>query len=287
MKLPAFSSHVTDGTYCHVRVLSRNSAGPMVAVAGDERCLPPYHVSRTTFACWGLEYVAEGEGSLILGKRSHRLNAGAAFIYGPNIPHEIRTIASRPLRKYFVDFFGRDARSFMHKIDLVPGELQQVQDLLGVHSLFDALIKEGQKSQRNSAETADAYLRLLLLKIAEAPAQNAPSISQAYQTWHRCQTLLDDSSHNIKGLRELSRLARVNPSHLCRLFKRFGNSSPLVAITNRKMNRAASLLLTRSQLIKDIAAQVGYDDPLHFSRAFRRQFGVSPQSFRTKNARLH
>jgi AraC-like DNA-binding protein len=282
--LPAFSRLISDGRYCHVRPLRGRAAGPTVTVAGDERCLPHYRVSRSGFACWGMEFIAEGEGSLVLAGRLHPVRPGNAFIYGPHIPHEIRTEADKPMRKYFVNYFGDGAKAFMANIGLKPGELRRVADASATQQIFDELLREGQSSHRNRAETVDAYLRLLLLKIADIPARAAAAPSRAHQTWQRCQALLDEHSDRIKGLRELSRLSRVDPSHLCRLFQRYSRSSPHTELTRRKMNRAASLLLSTPDLVKSIAAQVGYDDPLHFSRAFRRHFGASPKSFRAAEA---
>ncbi|HEY9154910.1 MAG TPA: helix-turn-helix transcriptional regulator, partial [Opitutaceae bacterium] len=127
---------------------------------------------------------------------------------------------------------------------------------------------------------------LLLYKTAEIPAPEALAQSPAFSTWQRCNHILDEQFYRIKGLNELSRATRVNGSHLCRLFQRYGRTTPHAELTRRKVNHAATLLSTTSQLIKAIAEQVGYDDPLHFSRVFHRHFGCSPAEFRRAEARI-
>lgn len=283
--LPAFSPLIADARYCHVRPLEGRFAGPSVACAGDERCLPQYRVSRPEFACWGLELVVEGEGALALNGHHYRLGPGNAFLYGPGIPHEIETNPKRPMRKYFVNFFGNAAGTFMAKIGVCPGELRRVAEPEIARFLFDELIREGQKSYPGSGDAADAYLRLILHKAAEIPVAGEVSHSVAYTTWRRCQTVLDQQFCELKGLGELSRATRVDPSHLCRLFQRFSHCTPHAELTRRKMNRAAEMLLTSSELVKTIAAKVGYDDPLHFSRVFRRTFGCGPLAFQRTEAR--
>jgi len=151
--------------------------------------------------------------------------------------------------------------------------------------LFDELIREGQKSRPENGDTVDGYLRLILHKAAEIPMGGEVAHSPAYATWRKCQTVIDSQFCEIKGLRELSRVTRVDPSHLCRLFQRFGRGTPHAELTRRKMNHAASLLLTTSDLVKTISAQVGFEDPLHFSRAFRRHFGCGPLEFQQTEAR--
>jgi AraC-like DNA-binding protein len=283
--LPGFSPLVRDARYCHVRPLRGRLAGPAVACAGNEQCLPQYRVSRPEFACWALEFIAEGEGTLELAGKTHRLRPGNAYVYGPGIAHEIHTDPKRPMRKYFVDFFGNATASFMDEIGLSPGELRRVAEPDNVRFLFDELIREGQKTGARHAEATDTYLRLLLYKAAELPVLGDTARSAAYATWRRCYRVLDERFCELKGLHELSRATGVNASHLCRLFKRFGNSTPHAELTRRKMNHAAALLLTTPELVKSIGIQVGYDDPLHFSRVFRRQFGCGPLAFQKAEAR--
>jgi len=242
-------------------------------------------VSRPEFACWGLEFIAEGEGTVELGGHRHPLRPGSAFLYGPGIAHEIRTDPKRPMLKYFVDFFGNAAKPFMDEIGLRVGEVRRVAEPDGVRFLFDELIREGQKTTPRRQDAADTYLRLLLHKAAEIPASVGTAPSAAYATWQRCQSVLDDRFCELKGLSELSRATRVDASHLCRIFKRFGTGTPHAELTRRKINHAAMLLLTTSELVKAIALKVGFEDPLHFSRVFQRQFGCSPLAFRKSEAR--
>lgn len=283
--LPSFSPLVAEARYCHVRPLRGPSAGVLVACAGGERCLPQYRVSRPEFACWGFEFIAEGEGSVELAGRKYPLRPGCAFMYGPGVSHEIRTDPHRPMFKYFVDFFGKAAKSFMDDLGLRIGEVRRVVEPDSVRFLFDELIREGQKTTPRRHDAADAYLRLLLHKAAEIPATAGAAPSVAYATWQRCRSVLDERFREIKGLSELSRIIRVDPSHLCRIFKRYGAVTPHAELTRRKLNQAAMLLLTTSELVKTVASQVGFDDPLHFSRVFQRQFGCSPVAFRESEAR--
>lgn len=190
------------------------------------------------------------------------------------------------MRKYFVNFFGPNSGLFMARIGLRPAELRRVAEPSLAQYLLDQLIREGAKSTDVSKEAADSYLRLFLYKAAEIPAPEALAQSASFSTWQRCTQILDEQFHKIKGLNELSRATRVNGSHLCRLFQRYGRTTPHAELTRRKINHAATLLSTTSQMIKAIAEQVGYEDPLHFSRVFHRHFGCSPAEFRRAEARI-
>ena len=71
---------------------------------------PDYVVQRETFPYHCVEFVAEGGGMLRLLGRDYPLRAGMVFAYAPRIPHTIRNDPQHPMRKYYVDFVGRENR---------------------------------------------------------------------------------------------------------------------------------------------------------------------------------
>jgi transcriptional regulator GlxA family with amidase domain len=50
-----------------------------------------------------------------------------------------------------------------------------------------------------------------------------------------------------------------------------------------RAQRSAFLLRTTTLAVREVAAQVGFEDPFHFSRFFKRQMGVSPREYRTSH----
>ena len=49
------------------------------------------------------------------------------------------------------------------------------------------------------------------------------------------------------------------------------------------MSKAAELLKLTQLSINDIGIAVGYDNSLHFSRAFKNIYGISPREWRNQN----
>lgn len=47
------------------------------------------------------------------------------------------------------------------------------------------------------------------------------------------------------------------------------------------MHKAANLLVSTTMSIREISDQIGYNDQLVFSRAFKNKFGMSPRNYRT------
>jgi len=56
-------------------------------------------------------------------------------------------------------------------------------------------------------------------------------------------------------------------------------------IRDIRMNHAAQLLLKNTASVGEIAYQVGYENPTHFSRSFKRKFGCVPSEY--SKTRMH
>jgi AraC-like DNA-binding protein len=72
----------------------------------------------------------------------------------------------------------------------------------------------------------------------------------------------------------------IEPSSVCRLFRRFQGTSPYQYLLRRKMILAAEYLFETGGLVKEAAQCVGFADPYHFSRCFKAVHGVSPNQLR-------
>jgi transcriptional regulator GlxA family with amidase domain len=68
------------------------------------------------------------------------------------------------------------------------------------------------------------------------------------------------------------------------LFKRYYGTSPMAYFVELRMQRAKELLETTDMPIKEVAWKLGFDDPLYFSRIFKKVCGISPSSYRMEHA---
>lgn len=88
------------------------------------------------------------------------------------------------------------------------------------------------------------------------------------------------------AMADLTRTCRVSKAHLTRLFTAEFGLPPLRALRRIRLDRGCRLLAETTQPVSDIAWQCGFDDPLSFSAAFRRELGVSPRDFRRQPERF-
>lgn len=83
-------------------------------------------------------------------------------------------------------------------------------------------------------------------------------------------------------LDELAAVVHLSPHHFARLFTRTTGVPPHRFVTAQRMDRARVLLRTSRYSVPEVARLVGYQNPSHFRRVFRRLHGHSPGELRDR-----
>ncbi|TWT47555.1 AraC family transcriptional regulator [Botrimarina hoheduenensis] len=284
------SSAATEPEFFSRKVLSARRyfldlsppAGTALAVVsgGDEKCAPDYFIQRANFPHYVIEWVARGTGEVQISSQSFTVQAGSVYCYGPGIPHTIRTHPEKPLRKHFVAFTGTEAARLCAEAGLPPGTHRALGNESRLEWTFDALRRDAAADARVAAPLCQALLRYLCAVLANAPASPPAASVGAYDTFMRCERHLNKHALRITSLGQLAEECGVAEAYLCRLYQRFGQGTPYQRLLRLRMNFAAEQLSADDRKISDIAREVGYPDPFHFSRTFKSVFGVSPSQFR-------
>lgn len=83
-----------------------------------------------------------------------------------------------------------------------------------------------------------------------------------------------------ESLSDIARLARLSPGRLNALFRQQFGTSVMKWRDGLRLQKARELLIGTQLAISEVADQVGFDDPLYFSRRFRHKFNQSPRAAR-------
>jgi transcriptional regulator GlxA family with amidase domain len=83
---------------------------------------------------------------------------------------------------------------------------------------------------------------------------------------------------------ELAALVNLSPSRFRTLFSDQIGTGPSQYLQHLRLRRARLLLERTFLSVKEVMGLVGYNDPSHFSRDFRRFHGVAPSEFKGHGA---
>ncbi|HYB60425.1 MAG TPA: AraC family transcriptional regulator [Methylomirabilota bacterium] len=251
-----------------------------VVCGGLEHCATHYAIHRANFPFYSVEYVARGSGGLKLNGRTYALRTGRVFSYGPGVPHDITGDPGNPFVKYFVDFTGKNAARLLRSCGLPPGSLKQVFPPHILCPLFDELIEGGRSGGHGNAELCAKLLECLALKLARTNVPLEETETLAFASYQRCRRHIEQHFLRLRTLEEVAVECHADKAYLCRLFRSYGQQSPYQYLLRLKMDHAAKSLQEPGALVKQVAQEVGFDDPFHFSRVFGNVLGMSPSAFR-------
>jgi AraC-like DNA-binding protein len=94
----------------------------------------------------------------------------------------------------------------------------------------------------------------------------------------RLHDIIDRRACEDVPMARLYREVAVSPARAAALFARAFGVSPVAYRTQLRLNRARELLVSTRRNVSEAAYEVGFSDPLYFSRAFHRRFGMTPSS---------
>ncbi len=88
------------------------------------------------------------------------------------------------------------------------------------------------------------------------------------------------SGSETTSVTEMARKACLSRTRFSVLYREFFGISPMQDILDTKIERAAWLLSQGQLSVKQVCAEIGYDDPAYFSRLFKKRIGVAPSRYR-------
>ncbi len=238
--------------------------------------------------CFKIYYFREGEAKIQSCNLNYELIPGRVyFLNGYSIfSQECKASMS-------VDWFHFQLESlYLEKIlksasCVVSFDIQRLNSFIHVfEKLQDFFLhKYSLQEERISTLEIQSLIQYIIARIID---EKEIDISEDNHQINRLLPALDFINQHYRERISLSQLAdkcHYSPNYFNRLFRSTLNIPPLKYIQQRRIEDASRLLSYSSKPIKEIACEVGYDDPAYFSRIFHQTYQISPGGFRIRNRR--
>lgn len=96
-------------------------------------------------------------------------------------------------------------------------------------------------------------------------------------------TYIEQNFQNDISIEDIAVSCGLNRSYFGKIFREEMGKSPQEFLISYRMTKATELLKLTRLSIADIGNGVGYPNQLHFSRAFKNVYGISPRQWRNEN----
>jgi AraC-like DNA-binding protein len=266
----------------------------LLMAGGRYRCTPAWDKSADAIdACFKMYLVAEGSAELHFRSGRHVLRAGRIYLIDGH-----RLVSQRCPRRMDVFWvhFVPESLLLSHELSALPPVMDATAESAPQADEWPALMRIFEQprtplSRPLEAAPLAALCRvhgLLLHLIGHAVERSGPDLPAGARDeltpFRRVIEIMDARFREPLALAELARAAGLAPAYFHRRFHAVFGLTPRGYLLRRRMNFARHLLSDPALRIHEIAAAAGYDNPLYFSRVFRRHFGFRPSDRRTLSA---
>lgn len=151
-----------------------------------------------------------------------------------------------------------------------------------LEKLFSEVVSWSVQNDVLSVELATNLLERVVL-LAAKQNQSAEVLRDLDERLLVVIKYMADNLHRPLSVTEVAQHSCLSPSRLGHLFSAKFGKSIVRWREEQRIQFASNLLQLSNRPVKQIAAEVGYEDPLYFSRVFRRRVGLSPKAFRARH----
>lgn len=270
--------------------ISEELAELNVLFAGESQTAPGHQIGPKLYDFYLLHHVLSGEGTFRWGDHEAALHAGHSFLIRPGQLVAYKSCMDNPWHYRWAAFTG--PRS---------GELLTLTGITDDYPIMDTSVSPGPANQLsrifNAFRSGSRFAHLeaagrLMLMLAEFGEAQQAELEKASGTTggvsgqaHLQQMLRYMTLHVAEpiSIEEMSVSLGLSRAYMSRLFKRHTGLTPVTFLLKLRLDKARQLLRTRLELTtQQVASSVGFQDPLYFSKQFRREYGLPPSAYRER-----
>lgn len=257
---------------------------------GWERCTPSHSFGPAARNHYLFHYVISGTGTLMADNSSgqtctFQVKSGQGFMIFPDQINTYIADKQLPWEYVWLEFDGLRARQAIEVAGLTPdAPVYHARS----HDLRETMMNEMLYIAQHGTMTPFhliGHLYLFLDALTRSAATMRISKGGRLRDFyiHEALAFIEHNFQNDISVEDIADNCGLNRSYFGKIFKEALGRTPQEFLLNYRMTKAAELLKLTALSIGDISKAVGYDNQLHFSRAFKNIYHISPREWRNKN----
>ncbi len=258
-----------------------------LTVCGIERCPTDQFYGPTVRPDYHVHFILSGKGTYEVNGKSYHLHRGQIFVTYPDTLVYYHADPEDPWYYTWVSFSGTKSSLYLEKAGITAEEpirdcYLEPEDFM---AFTNKILERHELTIINELMRNSLLYEILTLLV---DSQNryltanhkpiVPDYSAAYYVDHAVRYIHD----NYAKIRvsDVASYIGITRSYLTHMFQQKLQLSPQKYILNYRLEQGSLLLRTTDLPIQEIAARIGYENPLTFSKMFKNAYGRSPKNYR-------
>lgn len=245
------------------------------------------HSHRDDYHLFSLQL--EGTTSLEIDFQKYTIEPSSVFYIHPNQVHRVVSFENVSFSSLAITNASLSVENLklLEEITPVKPLLLSKENLSMISEIISLCLKfserKDEKLYHSLLKDSCNVLVSLIASYYLEQSHSADKFSRFETITKSFRGLLERNFSTIKKPAEYAELLNISTPYLNECIKNTTGYSVTHHIQQRIILEAKRLLYHADQSVKEIAAELGYDDYPYFSRLFTKVAGISPMAFRNKN----
>ena len=226
-------------------------------------------------------YVANGKTHFCFDGKEEIVSAGHMVLYKPEeIQKYVYYLEDNP-EVFWIHFTGSDVKNILayHGISL-DEHVFYCGVLPDYKALFRKIIQELQLCRYGYEDYIASLFNDILLLVDRQQHEQKKATGDVQEQIERAAAYFNENYNTKISIDDYAESLHISTNWFIHNFKQYAGMSPAQYILSLRMVNAQSLLERTTYNIKEISEIVGYENPLYFSRVFKKEIGKSPAQYR-------
>ena len=205
------------------------------------------------------------------GRRDYQILYVAKYLYYQEDNPEV----------FWIHFTGSDVKNILayHGISL-DEHVFYCGVLPDYKALFRKIIQELQLCRYGYEDYIASLFNDILLLVDRQQHEQKKTTGNVQEQIERAAAYFNENYNTKISIDDYAESLHISTNWFIHNFKQYAGMSPAQYILSLRMVNAQSLLERTTYNIKEISEIVGYENPLYFSRVFKKEIGKSPAQYR-------
>lgn len=288
MHAPEIVGYVHNAGEIHVQFKQSAGVDDLVLVNFGRHKTPPGYTYGPVMRDFALIHlVIAGRGTVVIDQIRYTVRPGQCFLLRPNQIHYYQSDHDEPWEYYYIGFCGARMQEILSEAGFTPGMVaKQVTYAHRIQRLLAALCTTvGEPIQPLLQHGYLCQVLHYLVQGAQSDAGGAVigesgDAVAAPNYAHIAAGILHHSYPENITVDILAQQLGISRGYLNTLFRQKTGKSIYQYLLEHRIRMAGELLRMTDKPVKRIALEVGFCDPMYFSRIFRKHVGITPSEHR-------
>lgn len=258
------------------------------SVQFEKACTIDHAVQQNAYSIY---WILEGRGTYSVDFKQYTFDDNVVFFLSPG---QVFTVDSEQIKKAYKLSFVRDFYCIQthdqevacngilfNNIYETPFIKPCEKDTAKLNFILESLIEEFKQDETAQYDMLQSYLKQFIIYAVRVKKENHVTKDDTETRLFKDFSLLVEQ--NFRTLHSVTAYANrlgISPKSITKHFQKLGTQTPSGFIKNRILLEAKRQLIYTDKTVKEIAFELGFNDPAYFTRFFTKAILKSPLQFK-------